>query len=51
MDCPCKGCVPPKRSTGNEAPCHGYCVGYLTWKKEREDIKELAKKDPFINRR
>lgn len=34
-DCPCNGCVPPKRN----ATCHGSCTEYLTWNDEH--LKKL----------
>lgn len=30
-NCPCKECVPPKRSPG----CHGSCAEYIAWSKRR----------------
>ncbi len=33
-DCPCNGCVPPKRN----ATCHPTCKEYIEWREE-QDIK------------
>lgn len=30
-ECPCKNCVPPKRSPG----CHGKCPEYIEWHNDR----------------
>jgi hypothetical protein len=35
-DCPCKGCVAPKRHSG----CHSVCEEYIAWHLARQD--ELA---------
>ena len=32
MNCPCKGCVKPKRHIG----CHDHCEEYLKFKGEKE---------------
>lgn len=36
-DCPCNGCVPPKRHSG----CHPVCPDYLKW--EAKHKAKLAK--------
>lgn len=33
--CPCKGCVPPKRTLG----CHGKCKEYIEWREKYEKEK------------
>ena len=33
IECPCKGCIPPKRSS----ICHSSCKAYLDWKKELDE--------------
>ena len=37
---PCKGCVPPERSSA----CHSVCEKYINWKKEYEAGKAELKK-------
>jgi hypothetical protein len=34
-DCPCNGCVPPKRKRA----CHGSCPEYKTWDSEKREKK------------
>lgn len=34
-NCPCKGCVPPKRCPG----CHGSCAEYIAW--QRNHVRHL----------
>ena len=40
-ECPCKGCVPPKRN----AECHSICPEYKEWKaaetQKNEKIREI----------
>jgi hypothetical protein len=36
--CPCKGCLPPKRS----ASCHSTCSAYAEWVEERAREKQAA---------
>ena len=42
-DCPCKGCVPPKRTP----TCHSSCTDYAEWKSgldaENAKIREVKK--------
>lgn len=46
--CPCKGCIPPKRSPA----CHSNCPSYAAWKVEHEEEKErilsAKKKDEML---
>lgn len=39
-DCPCKGCVAPKRHVG----CHGTCKGYTDWKTADVEKKAAERK-------
>ena len=39
MNCPCKNCVPPKRTPG----CHSTCEDYKKWSEEHKKEKELSK--------
>lgn len=39
MDCPCKNCVPPKRTPY----CHSTCEYYKKWCEEYKKEKELSK--------
>ena len=32
-DCPCNGCVPPKRKIG----CHGTCREFIVWRKKEDE--------------
>ena len=45
-NCPCKGCLPPTRSS----TCHPSCEKYLEWKKNIDEINEAAKKERDIAR-
>lgn len=46
--CPCKGCIPPKRSP----TCHSTCIQYAGWKVEHDEEKErilsAKKKDEVV---
>lgn len=45
-ECPCKCCVPPKRTP----TCHPSCKVYLTWKKELNEFnKKLREKRRYEN--
>ena len=39
MYCPCKNCVPPKRTPG----CRSTCEDYKKWSEEHKKEKELSK--------
>ena len=39
MNCPCKNCVPPKRTPD----CHSTCEDYKKWSEEHKKEKELSK--------
>ena len=39
MYCPCKNCVPPKRTPD----CHSTCEDYKKWSEEHKEEKELSK--------
>ena len=47
--CPCKGCLPPRRSPA----CHSTCIQYAGWKERREmekaHIKEAKNIDEMCN--
>lgn len=46
MECPCKNCVPPKRTPS----CHSMCDAYIKWLEEHNKEKELSKAyNEFIN--
>lgn len=44
-ECPCRYCVPPKRTPD----CHGYCPDYRDWSIEHQEdlkkIKEMRKEE------
>lgn len=39
-ECPCKGCVPPKRNP----TCHSGCPDYKEWRAEKDNENEKIKK-------
>lgn len=48
--CPCKGCVPPKRTPD----CHSHCQEYADWKKahdeEVERLREIQRAEDSYHR-
>ncbi len=44
-ECPCKGCMPPKRSS----TCHGNCKEYLEWSTAKTEENERIRKVKAVN--
>lgn len=42
---PCKGCVPPKRTS----TCHAECEAYLKWQKERNEELDAIRQQKIVN--
>jgi hypothetical protein len=45
-ECPCKGCVPPKRSP----VCHASCKEYIDWAAERQQRLEELREAKYMER-
>lgn len=44
-DCPCNGCIPPKRTSD----CHGKCPDYEEWTAEQERKKQARYQDLLVD--
>lgn len=44
-NCPCHGCIPPKRT----ATCHPECKEYINWKEQLDALNEQIREQKRID--
>lgn len=46
MECPCKGCVPPRRN----GICHDICEDYKKWREHKDIENKRIEEKRFLDR-